>query len=482
MPDLPTEVWLEVLRHADLETVVLLGQTDKTLRQMCHTFDTVIEAKLRKRVPWIQPGNDGIEPRTWYDCARFVCERTKLIYTHPLSSLQRNLFEDIGNYEATDIEPFAVESSEYLCDTAKVDISEDDMPYSDWVGPISVTLASREGPLLPEDVQALFGDGLLEVQVAIMERREPNVGILRLKESTVDLKTLKCASKAEKKRNGGLDYGIDICERFGFGPPFHTFFSNTWAIDNGNEVLFAGSLGSYTSLSYRRRTRYALVRRVDGELDFDNAYEFNTNHCSAGVDQVPGAMFISFYTDNKVAMCYISHEKRALFEVFQMKCDMTQVETMDTPPPFAPQVVTYDGLLWVSVNECLVPLHVDLEHLDGEGEPLQKDHVDTPHIHSPFVDIKPSRIVPGYNSEYSLVQEEGPLRRLVSSDNDSSFVDLSTSTVYSAADADSKHIVRGMSGNKVGFWSISNDRREDIIRQCSEQDDISSDPTKWTIT
>lgn len=77
---LPLDIWLIVLQYTDLASTLTLGHVNAEFHTLLRSrdFEPALSRKVQTVCPFIQPGEDGVEPETWYECAAAVLERVRL--------------------------------------------------------------------------------------------------------------------------------------------------------------------------------------------------------------------------------------------------------------------------------------------------------------------------------------------------------------------------------------------------------------------
>ncbi|KAG5361654.1 hypothetical protein CJU90_3052 [Yarrowia sp. C11] len=77
---LPLDIWLIVLQYTDLASTLTLGHVNTEFRTLLNSrdFEPKLQAKVQVVCPFIQPGEDGVEPETWNECGSVVLERIRL--------------------------------------------------------------------------------------------------------------------------------------------------------------------------------------------------------------------------------------------------------------------------------------------------------------------------------------------------------------------------------------------------------------------
>lgn len=77
---LPLDIWLIVLQYTDLASTLTLGHVNTEFHALLRSrdFEPALRGKVQSVCPFIQPGEDGIEPGTWYECSGVVQRRIGL--------------------------------------------------------------------------------------------------------------------------------------------------------------------------------------------------------------------------------------------------------------------------------------------------------------------------------------------------------------------------------------------------------------------
>lgn len=75
---LPPEIIHQIFDNADIADSLALGDTCSSIRNAANGWaGNALAPKVKERVPWIRPGNDGFEQSTWFGCARLICARSR---------------------------------------------------------------------------------------------------------------------------------------------------------------------------------------------------------------------------------------------------------------------------------------------------------------------------------------------------------------------------------------------------------------------
>ncbi|KAG5354718.1 hypothetical protein CJU89_6503 [Yarrowia sp. B02] len=77
---LPLDIWLIVLQFTDLASTLTLSHVNAEFRTLLQSrdFESSLSQKVQSVCPFIQPGEDDVEPDSWYECAMVVARRIEL--------------------------------------------------------------------------------------------------------------------------------------------------------------------------------------------------------------------------------------------------------------------------------------------------------------------------------------------------------------------------------------------------------------------
>lgn len=74
--ELPPETVYNIFAHAELETCVDLREVSTLWYAAFNQLDArLLKQKVKERNPWLKPGEDGTELKTWRDCVRVFVGR-----------------------------------------------------------------------------------------------------------------------------------------------------------------------------------------------------------------------------------------------------------------------------------------------------------------------------------------------------------------------------------------------------------------------
>lgn len=110
MMPLPLDIWLIVLQYTDLASTMTLSHVNAELHALLQSrdFEASLSLKVQSACPFIQPGEDGVEPETWYECAAVVLERIRLSqqYSRDVSDTDTDTVVESANHVYAPLEQF----------------------------------------------------------------------------------------------------------------------------------------------------------------------------------------------------------------------------------------------------------------------------------------------------------------------------------------------------------------------------------------
>lgn len=201
----PLEIWANILAYAALDDILSINEC----MILPSTFvEQQLEQKLKKRAPWICPGNDGYEPTSWSQCCKLYVAR------------------------------FQSEARFVSLDTHGITRNETSRP-------VSALIPFYQTEELPEDFCGV--------------RNCEEVVIPKLN-AVVDFKTLQCKKGEYLNKmscRNDVDSDIDNLKQL-FRDPQTCF-----AVDNGKQVLVYNVIDFDTPV----QIQFVAAERINGELD-----------------------------------------------------------------------------------------------------------------------------------------------------------------------------------------------------------------------
>lgn len=103
---LPLDIWLCVLEYTDLGSTLTLGHVNQQFyaHLQSRDFEPRLKSLVQTSCPFIQPGDDGIEAGTWYECAHVIRARARHVteYT-PLSAFVSDMHNGSDDEDEDDV-------------------------------------------------------------------------------------------------------------------------------------------------------------------------------------------------------------------------------------------------------------------------------------------------------------------------------------------------------------------------------------------
>lgn len=420
MNNLPPELLIRIVSELDLDSCFSLNEA---LHQKLRlSWDSCIRPAVTNCVPWMEPGTDGVECATWWECAEAIVSR------------RRRLLD--GRYE-----PLYM-FTETHCFSAKK----------------KTTVGT-----------SLWNNANLRHQCVSWDKVEQLEVV-----SADEIPGFSCeTSNTELDKSAVLETLKGGCTHTVSSPSCHQQLENhirqvyglqdyfyVQVYDNKNEVLAV--IQREESQSW---AKFRLIRRLDQILATDSAFTFvlkkihSSFHISADshtqwykVVAIRGALFVAVQCTYMSHLLYANYQDRALMRI--------------SSPEEITDLFEYDGMLWIDVkwSGAMIPLFVDLESFrltkclhtfDRSTECADNGSIPVYNLNARVRVNLDDMMVP--TKSYQVFAQGKSVRRLAYCWvlGECTVVDLATGTRYCLKDAiNSKKTVVGFQDGHLKAWSV----------------------------
>lgn len=324
MNRIPIEIQNEILRHCDLSAAVSLRDTCITWRELCS--ESVLASKVQSRVPWMTPGEHNTSLGSWALCAKVVLSRRKAIDGGKYDHVE--LLDRIPNFKAGKVEYLTAEEVTTLPPGYQ---SVFDSVYLRSVADAEPQLlALRGSSLYINNRQAMLDLYTLDVKPTNVDIA--NEGVLEFEETATN-NVYEC-------------HGCSI------------------ELPEGAETLrfYSGKKQMVVYYDIELEERVCVMDRKPS-MSYKDGFAFVFNAETMKVHVAREAVFLTQVEDPYFCTYWLDVGARTRVVVAKSEFE----QPYDEWTLWYEDVFTYNGLLWHTFDEHVVPLVVDLEHLDKTG-------------------------------------------------------------------------------------------------------------------
>ncbi|KAG5363387.1 hypothetical protein CJU89_2559 [Yarrowia sp. B02] len=323
MNKIPIEIQNEILSHCDLSATVALRDTCGSWRALCS--ESALATKVKSRVPWMVPGEHNTGLETWALCAKVILARRRACDSGRLEHVE--LLDRIPHFKKGKV----------------------------------VYLAAEEVYYLPEGYQSVFDSVYLrpvaDADPQLLAHRNSDLYVNN-RQVVIDLHSLNVKPTTTDIANEGM---LEYEER---EDNVYTCEGCSIELPEGAETIrfYAGKKQMVVYYDLEDQERVCVLEKKP-KMSYKDGFVFDFDAEMMKVHVTREGVFLTQVEDPYFYTYWLDVASKSRTAVAKSEFE----QPYDEWTLWYEDVMVYNGLLWHTFDEHVVPLVVDLEHLDKTG-------------------------------------------------------------------------------------------------------------------